>query len=104
MMVALAGQQSALETKAFSKLIPLAFSSERVLGMYLRSSFRISSARIKTMLGLAVAPLASREALSQTPDTISTAKATETDNSTVLLMPNILPRRGRGEGIRSPPR
>src|SRR5215210_3800520 len=56
MMVALAGQQSALETKAFSKLIPLAFSSERVLGMYLRSSFRISSARIKTMLGLAVAP------------------------------------------------
>jgi hypothetical protein len=43
---------------------------------------------MKTILGLAVAPSASRAALSQTPDTSSTAKATATDNITVLLMSN----------------
>jgi hypothetical protein len=53
-MVAREGQQSALETKAFEKLMPLALSTERVFGMYLRSSFRMSSVRMKTMLGLAV--------------------------------------------------
>src|SRR5215217_4277905 len=54
MIVALAGQQSGLETKAFEKLMPLVFSTERVFGMCLRSSLRMSSAMMKTMLGLAV--------------------------------------------------
>src|SRR5829696_1521478 len=88
MMVDRVGQQSALETKAFEKLMPLFPNTERVFGMYLRSSLRMSSARMKTILGLAVAPSASRAALSQTPDTSSTAKATATDNITVLLMSN----------------
>src|SRR5215216_435933 len=52
MMVALAGQHSGVETKAFEKLMPLVFSTERVFGMYLRSSLRMSSARMKTKLGL----------------------------------------------------
>src|SRR5919112_3119696 len=86
MMVARVGQQSALETKAFEKVLPLSPSTERVFGMYLRSSLRMSSASMKTILGLAVAPSSSRAALLQTPDTSSTAKATATDNVTVLLM------------------
>src|SRR5215203_760924 len=32
--------------------MPLSFSTERVLGMYLRSSIRMSSVRMKTMFGL----------------------------------------------------
>src|SRR5688572_8424087 len=88
MMVARLGQQSALETKAFEKLMPLSLNIERVFGMYLRSSLRMSSARMKTILGLAVAPTASLAALPQTPDTSSTAKATATDRTTVLLMSN----------------
>src|SRR5215203_517372 len=95
MMVARVGQQSALETKAFEKLMPLFPNTERVFGMYLRSSLRMSSARMKTILGLAVAPSASRAALSQTPDTSSTAKATATDNVTVLLMSPPLAKRKR---------
>src|SRR3712207_2357584 len=97
MMVARLGQQSGLETNAFSKLMPFSCSTERVLGMYLRSSLRISSASMKTMLGLAVSPSASRAALPQTPDTSSTAKATATDSVTVLLMSNTPSWRGGRE-------
>src|SRR5215211_3875517 len=88
MMVARVGQQSALETKAFEKVMPLSPNTERVFGMYLRSSLRMSSASMKTILGLAVVPSASPAALPQTPDTSSTAKATATDSVTVLLMSN----------------
>src|SRR5215212_10680672 len=54
MMVARLGQQSGFETKAFWNVMPLSFKRLRVLGMYLRSSLRMSSARMNTMLGLAV--------------------------------------------------
>jgi hypothetical protein len=58
---------------------------------------------MKTILGLVVAPLASREALPQTPDRSSTAKATVTDNKTVLLMSNTLSwRGGREKGDQTP--
>ena len=53
MMVALEGAHRAWETKAFSKLMPSRLSNVRVFGMYLRSSLRMSSVRIKTMLGRA---------------------------------------------------
>src|SRR5688572_28720728 len=103
MIVARLGQQSALETKALEKLMPLSLNTARVFGMYLRSSLRMSSARMKTILGLAVAPSASRAALSQTPDTSSTAKATATDNITVLLMSNPPSwRDGRENGDQTP--
>jgi hypothetical protein len=52
MMAALLGQHEELEAKALSKLMPLAFKRERVFGMYLRSSLRISSVRMKTKLVL----------------------------------------------------
>src|SRR5918993_1056280 len=73
-MVARLGQHSAFETKALPKLVPLSTKTERVLGMYFRSSFRISSVRIKTMLGFAVSTRASRGALVEFPTESSTAK------------------------------
>src|SRR5688572_32501473 len=105
MMVARLGQQSALETKAFEKLMPLSLNLERVFGMYLRSSLRMSSARMKTILGLNAAPSASLAAPPQTPDTSKTAKATATDKVTALLMSNTPSwRDGRENGDQTPPR
>src|SRR3712207_5949501 len=52
MMVALEGQHRGLDTNAFSNCIPCAPNRVRVLGMYLRSSLRMSSVRMKTKLGL----------------------------------------------------
>jgi hypothetical protein len=52
-MVAREGQHIGLETKAFSKYLPLSLKRFLVFGMYLRSSLRISSVRMKTMFGLA---------------------------------------------------
>src|SRR5215203_4855218 len=54
MMVAREGAHKGLETKAFRKPMPRSLSRERVFGMYFVSSLRMSSARMKTMLGLAV--------------------------------------------------
>src|ERR687890_2841916 len=54
MMVAREGAHKGWETKAFRKPRPRSLSRERVFGMYFVSSLRMSSARIKTMLGLAV--------------------------------------------------
>src|SRR5215208_4244954 len=87
MMVALAGQQSGLETKAFEKLMPLVFSTERVFGMYLRSSLRMSSARMKTMLGLAVGTPVFLRLLHEMPKESSTTKATQANGKTIFLIP-----------------
>src|SRR5215203_1868522 len=84
MMVALEGQHSAWETKAFSKLMPLSCSAERVFGMYLRSSFRMSSAKMKTMLGLAVSAPTSLGMLPERPKESSTTKATEANGITLF--------------------
>src|SRR5215211_2582724 len=54
MMVAREGAHNGLETKAFRKPMPRSLRRERDLGMYPMSSLRMSSARIKTMFGLAV--------------------------------------------------
>jgi hypothetical protein len=96
-MVAREGQQSALETKAFEKLMPLALSTERVFGMYLRSSFRMSSVRMKTMLGLAVSTPVFLRLLPETPQESSTTKATQANGKTIFLIPSTPLHRG-GEG------
>src|SRR5215211_8164092 len=97
MMVARLGQQSALETKAFEKLMPLSLSTERVLGMYLRSSLRMSSARMKTMLGLAVGAPASLGMLPATPKASSRAKVIAANAGTLFLTLTILLRGRRKE-------
>src|SRR5687768_10884664 len=98
MMVALAGQQSGLETKAFSKLMPLVFSTERVFGMYLRSSLRMSSAMMKTMLGLAVSTPIFLRLLHEMPKESSTTKAIQANGKTIFLISNTpLHRGGRKE-------
>src|SRR5918995_2662613 len=97
MMVARLGQHSAFETKALPKLVPISPKTARVLGMYLRSSFRMSSVRMKTMLGFAVSARASRGALERGPTESSTAKAITTSTETVFLIriPPVLQDRGR---------
>ena len=87
MMVARLGQQSALETKAFEKLMPSALSTERVFGMYLRSSFRMSSVRMKTMLGLALSAWASSGMLPETLKESSTVKVIATNGKIIFFMP-----------------
>src|SRR5829696_6020429 len=87
MMVARLGQQSALETKAFEKLMPSALSTERVFGMYLRSSFRMSSVRMKTMLGLALSFWASLGMLPGTLKESSAVKAIETNGKRIFFRP-----------------
>src|SRR5215217_3977814 len=54
MMVDREGAHKALETKAFLKPMPCSLSRECVFGIYFMSSLRMPSARMKTMLGLAV--------------------------------------------------
>src|SRR5215208_4883794 len=104
MMVALTGQQSGLETKAFEKLMPLVFSTERVFGMYLRSSFRMSSARMKTMLGLVVSTPVFLGSLHDTPKESSTTKATQANGKTIFLIPSTpLFRGGVKKGDQTPP-
>jgi hypothetical protein len=88
MMVALEGQQSAFETKAFSKDIPLSLSTERVFGMYFRSYLRMSSARMKTKLGLEVSASASLGMLPETLTESSTAKAVVINGRTIFLIPS----------------
>src|SRR5215207_1047476 len=98
MMVARLGQQSGLETKAFEKLMPLALSTERVFGMYLRSSFRMSSVRMKTMLGLAVSVWASLGMLPETLKESSTVKAIATNGGkTIFFMPRTPLEKGGGK-------
>src|SRR5215203_311918 len=97
MMVALEGQQRGLLTKAFWKLMPLATSSLVVCGMYLalRSSLRMSSARMKTMLGLAagasvpraVSRAVSRDMQREKTKETSTTSATEADGRAILFIP-----------------
>src|SRR5918995_6723693 len=86
MMVARLGQQSAFETKALPKLMPLSPRTERVFGMYFRSPFRMSSVRTKTMLGFAVGAWASRGALHEAPRESITAAATTTNTGIVFLI------------------
>src|SRR5215213_2013954 len=88
MIVAREGQQSALETKAFSKLMPPSCNSALVCGMWLRSSLRMSSARMKTMLGLAVSVWASLGLQPDTPKESSTTKATQANGKTIFLIPS----------------
>src|SRR5215218_10708791 len=103
MMVALAGQHSELETKAFEKLMPLVFSTERVFGMYLRSSLRMSSARMKTMLGLGVSTPVFLGSLHDTPQESSTTKATQANGKTIFLISNTpLYRGGVKKGDQTP--
>ena len=97
MMVARLGQQSTLETKAFEKLITLALSTERVFGMYLRSSFRMSSVRMKTMLGLAVSFWASLGMLPETLKESSTVEAIATNSKRIFFTPRIPLERGGGK-------
>src|ERR671910_1434589 len=89
MMVARLGQHSAFETKAFSKLMPFSLSTERVLGMYLRSSFRMSSVRMKTMFGLVLSASTSLGMLLGAPKESSTTKATEASSKMIFLIPSI---------------
>src|SRR5215208_5473319 len=86
--------------------MPLSPNTERVFGMYLRSSLRMSSARMKTILGLAVVPFTSPAALPQTPDTSSNASATASNNGTALRMSNTAAWRDRRENgdLIPPPR
>src|SRR5215211_6791791 len=63
------GAHKGLETKAFRKPMPCSRSRECVFGLYVRSSLRMSSARMKTMLGLAVTLWAC--ALLKSPVTLS---------------------------------
>src|SRR5215207_11768797 len=102
-MVALAGQHRALETKAFSKLMPLSFSTERVFGMYLRSSLRMSSVRMKTMLGLAVSTWASLGMLPETLKESSTVKAIATNGKRIFFRPRTPLERGGGKKGDQPP-
>src|SRR5215211_440062 len=67
--------------------MPLSSNSERVFGMYVRSSLRMSSARMKTKLGLAVIACASRNVVPDPPDKSTTDNAAEINNRTVLLIP-----------------
>src|SRR5918995_1714573 len=85
MVVARLGQQSALETKAFEKLMPLSLRRERVFGMYLRSSLRMSSVRMKTMLGFVVSASTSLGSMPRIPKESSTAKATQATDRTIFL-------------------
>jgi hypothetical protein len=87
MIDALEGQHRPLETKAFEKLMPLSASSERVWGMYVRSSLRMSSARMKTMLGLALSAWAPVGMLPESPKESRTTKATEANGRTIFLAP-----------------
>src|SRR5215208_5126683 len=105
MIVARLGQQSALETKALEKLMPLALSTERVFGMYIMSSFRMSSVRMKTMLGLAVSAWASSGMLPEPLKESSTLKAIATDAKTIFFMLRTPPlERGWGKnGNQTPP-
>src|SRR5829696_4333049 len=104
MMVARLGQQSALETKAFEKLMPSALSTERVFGMYLRSSFRMSSVRMKTMLGLALSFWVSLGMLPETLKESSAVKAIATNGKKIFFMPHTsLEKDGERKVIRPPP-
>ncbi len=102
MMVAREGQQSALETNAFEKLIPLSFRTERVFGMYFRSSFRMSSVRMKTMLGFVVSAWAPRGALPEAPKESSTAEAITTNTGTVFLIRKPPLSQDRGRMVKRP--
>src|SRR5436190_15797937 len=85
-MVALEGAHRALETKASWNVMPLPSRRERVFGMYLRSSFRISSARMKTMLGLAVSASAWVGMLAERPKESSTTNVTEANGRLIFLI------------------
>jgi hypothetical protein len=74
MVVAREGQQSAFETKAFWNIMPSSFKRVRVCGMYLRSSLRMSSVRMKIMLGLAVSASAWVGMLPERPKESSATK------------------------------
>src|SRR5215208_687040 len=77
--------------------MPLSFSTERVFGMYLRSPFCMSSAMMKTMLGLAVSARASSGMLPERPKASSSTKATEANGKTIFLIPSTLLYRGGGK-------
>jgi hypothetical protein len=91
MIDALEGQHRPLETKAFEKVMPLSASKERVWGMYVRSSLRMSSARMKTMLGLAVSAWTPVGMLPEMPKESSTTRATEANGRTIFLTPSTPP-------------
>jgi hypothetical protein len=78
MMVALEGQHSGVGTNALVKVMPWFRRAERVLGMYFRSSARVSSVRMNKKLGLSgLVWVATGAPPSQRFDSSSTAKATD---------------------------
>jgi hypothetical protein len=91
MMVALDGQHTALETKALVKRMPCCPKRERVFGMYLRSSLRMSSARMNTMFGLGGATGAVGGSLVTTVATVAVGGplvTTEHDNMAKAIVAN----------------
>src|SRR5215212_1560076 len=86
MMVALEGQHRGLETKAFSNCRPRVPKRARVLGMYFRSSLRMSSVRIKTKLGLTGVVWVAVEGLPKLAEMNSTANATEQPANTAAAI------------------
>jgi hypothetical protein len=61
------GAHKGLETKALRKPMPCSRSSECVFGMYIMSSLRMSSVRMKTMLGWTVSVWACALPMSSVP-------------------------------------
>ena len=86
MMAALLGQHEELVMKALPKLMPLAFKRERVFGMYLRSSLRMSSVRMKTKLGLTGVVWAAVGVLPKMVENNRMANAAGANNRTAFLI------------------
>ena len=66
--------------------MPVFFNSALVFGMYLRSSLRMSSVRMKTKLGLAVSALASPLMLLETPKESRTTKTVAANDTATFLI------------------
>src|SRR5215210_5372515 len=86
MMVALEGQHTAKQANAFSNRMPWASNRARGLGIYLRSSLRMSSVRMKTKLGLLGVVGAAVGVLPVTADKNSSATAAEANSRPVFLI------------------
>src|SRR3954454_22846696 len=86
MMVALEGQHRELDTNALSNVMPCDLMRSRVLGIYFRSSLRISSVRIKTKLGWPAVVCALIGGLPIIAEMNSAANVADANSRTVLLI------------------
>src|SRR5215203_5940159 len=102
MMVALEGQHTGLDTNEFWNCMPWVFNNARVLGMYFRSSLRMSSVRMMTKLGWPAVVWASVGGLPVIAEMNSTAKAADANSRTVLLILH-LSLAGLRKRVKSPP-